>query len=213
MALYSESELDIKAKATVYSLERNIEHFNIVKGMLARYGKFCESSEAKKLSIKPRQITGGIELRLVFELLCFAVFITSRTVAKYISTRKLIVKKTNYELVDYYNKRISQHLAKLCQDLGMTKLREIALISPPPQIKIKYGDPLHPHLRLREYSKCRMTKKGSEVQHFGRNISKALDPYNYPALERLWSEEITALTKLVARVIAEIFKPSITLKT
>jgi hypothetical protein len=213
MALYSEAELDIKAKATVYSLERNLVHFNIVKGMLAHYKEFCEGSEAKKLSIKPRQITEGIELRLVFELLCFAVFITSRTVAKYIATRKLIVKKTNYPLVDYYNNRVSQHLTKLCQDLGMTKLREIVLISPPPHIKIKYGDSLHPLLRLTEYSKCHSTKKGSEVQHFGRHISKALDPYNYPILERLWNEEITTLTKLVARVIAEIFKPSITLRT
>jgi hypothetical protein len=212
MALYSEAELDIKAKAIVYALDRNVAQFNVVKGMIAHYREFCDSFDATKLSIKLRDITEGIELRLLFEVLCFTVFIASRTAAKYISTKKLFVKKINYKLVDYYHKRVSYHLAKLCQDLGMTKLREIVFLSPPPHIKIKYGDLLHPLLRLTEYSQCHLTKKGSEAHHFARNISKALDPYNYTVLEPLWSEQASALTKLVAKVTTEIFKPSITLK-
>ncbi len=212
MALYSKAELDVKAKAAVYSLDRNVEHSNIVKVIFDLYIVFCKSSQAKKLSIKPRKITEGIELRLIFEVLCFATFLTFRIVPKYISTRKLILKKTNYELVRYYIDRVSQHLLKHCQDFGMTKLREIVLIAPPPKIKIKYGDPLNPLARFTEYSQYHATKRGTETQQFGRNIGKALDPYHYPALETLWSEQVTALTKLAEKVMTEIFKPSVRLK-
>ena len=212
MALYSETELDLKAKATVFSLDRNLESSNIAKEISALYLNFCESSKAGKLSIKPRQITEGVELRLVFEALCFATFIVSKIIPKYISTKKLIKKKIDYGLVRYYNARLARHLLQLCQDLGMTKLREIVIISPPPETKIKYGDPLYPIARLKKYSDSYSKKRGTEAQHFGRELSKALDPYHYPALEGLWQERVTALTKLAEKALAEIFKPNVKLK-
>ncbi len=166
MALYSEAELDVKAKATVFSLDRNLAENSIVKEISDLYITFCESSKARKLSMKPRKVTEGVELRLLFELLCFTSFLTSQIIANYVSTRKLLIKKTNCELVRYYSGQVAEHLARFCQDLGMTKLREIIFISPPPDVKIKLGDPLHPTARLTEYSECHAEKKGREVQHF-----------------------------------------------
>ena len=212
MALYSEVELDVKAKATVFSLDRNLDSSNIAKEISDLYLKFFESSEARKSSIKPREITEGVQLRVVFEVLCFAAFITSIIVPKYISTRKLIRKKVDYDLVNYYNARVAHHLLLLCQNLRMTKLRELVIISPPPEIKIKHGDPLHPIARLKEYSDSYGKKPGTETQHFGRELGKALDPYHYPSLEVLWPERVTALTKLAEKVLAEIFKPLVKLR-
>ena len=212
MAIYSEAELDVKAKATVFSLDRNLERTNVVRQISDTYIRFCESSEAKKRSIKSRKITEGVELRLLFESLCFATFLTTKITPRYISTRKLLIKKVNYELVRYFNARVAQHLIKLCHDLGMTKLSEIVLISSPPEIKIKHGDSLHPMTRLKEYSECQGRKRGTEALHFGSNIGKALDPFNYQALETLWRELVTALTNLTDKVLSEVFKPTVKLR-
>jgi hypothetical protein len=150
MALYSEAELDVKAKATVLSLERNLEHYNIVQNICDFYIRFCETSQAKKLSISSRNITEGVKLRLLFELLCYTTFLTHKIIPKYISTRKLIRRKTNLELTRYFNNQAAKHLFRFCQDQGMSKLREVVLISAPPEVKIKFGDQLHPIGRLTE---------------------------------------------------------------
>ena len=211
MALYSEAELDVKAKATVFSLDRNLAQDSIVKEISDLYFTFCESSKARKSSMKPRKVTEGVELRLLFELLCFTSFLTSQIIPNYVSTRKLLRKKTNYELVRYYNGQAAKHLEKLCQDLGMTKLQEIIFISPPPDVKIKLGAHLHPTARLTEYSECHAEKKGREVQHFAQHLSKALDPYHYPALKVLWNPQVMTLKKLTRRAMAEVFEPSVKL--
>ena len=211
MTIYSEAELDVKAKATVFSLDRNLERTNVLKEISDIYSGFCESSEAKKRAIKPRKITEGVELRLLFETLCFTTFLTTEITPKYVSTKRFILKKVNHGLVRYYNARTAQHLTKLCHDLGMTKLREIVLISSLPEIKIKHGDPLHPMMRLKEYSECQGGKRGAASLHFGKNIAKALDPFNHQALEALWSELVRTLTKLNDKVLSEIFKPTVKL--
>jgi hypothetical protein len=211
MALYSEAELDVKAKATVFSLDRNLSQNSIIKEISDLYITFCESPKAKKLSMKPRKVTEGVELRLLFELLCFASFLTSQIIPNYVSTRKLLIKKTNYEFVRYYSGQVAKHLTIFCRDLAMTKLREIIFISPPPDAKIKLGDPLHPTARLTEYSECHAGKKESEVQHFAQHLSKALDPYHYLDLEALWNPQVTTLKKLTQRAMAEVFKPSVKL--
>ena len=211
MALYSEAELDVKAKATVFSLDRNLAQDSIVKQSSALYITFCESSKARKLSIKPRKVTEGVELRLLFELLCFTSFLTSQLIPNYVLIRKLLRKKTNYELVRYYSGQIAKHLTRFCQDLGMTKLQEIIFISLLPDAKIKLGDPLHPTARLSEYSKCHAEKKGRELESFAQHLSKALDPYHYPSLEGLWNPQVMTLKKLAKRAMAEAFEPSVKL--
>jgi len=212
MARYTEAELDVKAKATVFSLDRNLEGTMVVKEIFHTYIRFCQSSEAKKQAIKLRKITEGVELRLLFETLCFATFLTTKITPKYITTKRFIIKKVNHELVRYYNARTAQHLTKLCHDLGMTKLSEIVLISSSPEVKIKHGDPLHPIKRLNEYAQYQGRKGGAGALHFGRNMGKALDPFNYQALEALWSELATALRKLADTVLSEVFKPTVKLK-
>ena len=114
MALYSETELDVKAKAIVFSLDRNLAQNSIIKEISDLYITFCESSKARKLSMKPRKVTEGVELRLLFELLCFTSFLTSQIIPNYVSTRKLLIKKTNYELVHYYSRQAAKHLEKFC---------------------------------------------------------------------------------------------------
>jgi hypothetical protein len=212
MAIYTEAELDVKAKATVFSLDRNLERTMVVEEISRTYSRFCQSSEARKLSIKQRSITEGVELRLLFETLCYATFLTTKITPRYIATKKLIIKKVDHELVRYYNARIAQYLTKLCHDLGMTKLNDIVLMSPSPEVKIKHGDPLHPITRLNEYSECQRRKGGTEALHFGTNMGKALDPFNYQALEALWGELVTALTKLADQVLSEVFKPTVKLR-
>lgn len=211
MALYSEAELDVKARATVFALDRNLAQESIVKEISALYITFCEGPKGRKSSIKPRKVTEGVELRLLFELLCFTSYLTSQSISNYVSTRKLLRKKTNYEFVRYYSGRVAHHLTRFCQDLGMTKLREILFIAPPPAVKIKLGDPLHPAVRLTEYLECHAVKKGSEVQHFAQHLSKALDPYHYPSLEALWNPQAMTLKKLAQRAAAEVFEPSVKL--
>ncbi len=212
MALYSEAELDVKAKATVLALDRNLEQYNIVQNMCDFYMKFCETPQAKKLSIRSRNITEGVKLRLLFEVLCYTTFLTHKIIPKYISTKKLLRRKTHFELTRYFNNQVAKHLLKFCQDQGMTKLQEVILISSPPEVKIKFGNPLHPIGRLRDYAKSHATKRGTELQRFGRNIGIALDPYHFKTLAALWKKQAANLAKLAEKAITEVFKPSVKLK-
>jgi hypothetical protein len=211
MALYSQSELDIKAKATVLSIDRHLEHYNIIQNIGGTYNKFCARAGTKKQSSGARKITEGVRLRLLFEILCYSAFLTSRIIPKYVSKKRLIRKKTNYELARYFNNQVARYLLKLCHSHGMTKLREIVLLSPPPDAKIKFGDPLHPAARLREYSRFHTTKRGTEVQQLGMNLGKALDPYHYSTLQSLWQTQAKTLVKVAEAVMTEVFKPPVKL--
>ncbi|MGD9336577.1 MAG: hypothetical protein PVF76_04575 [Syntrophobacterales bacterium] len=213
MPLYSEAELDLKAKATVLSIDRNLESHHAVKNICNTYVEFCKSPKARKKSIRSRKITEGIELRLLFEILCFTSFLTFKIVPKYVFTRKLVRKKANYELVNYFNNQVAKYLFKLCQNQGMTKLQEIVLMSSPPEIKIRFGDPLHPVKRVIEYSKSREKKSGIEIKQLAEHISKALDPYHYPEFEGLWNPHGKILAKIANKVMNEVFTPSVKLKT
>ena len=166
----------------------------------------------KKLSIKSREITEGAQLRLLFEALCFTSFLTFQIIPKYVSTRKLIRKKINHQLVNYYISRVDRHLLGLCQDLGMTKLRDIVLISTPPETKIKFGDPLNPVVRLKQYTEYLARKRGTEAEKFGEHIGRALDPYHYQELAKLTRPQVSTLSKLADEVMKEVFKPSVKLK-
>ena len=94
----------------------------------------------------------------------------------------------------------------------MTKLREIVLLSPPPDAKIKFGDPLHPVERLKEYSRFHTTKRGTEVQQLGMHLGKALDPYHYSTLQGFWQTQAKTLVKVAEAVMTEVFKPPVKLK-
>ena len=212
MGSYSQAELDVKAKAAVFSLDRNLEQAGIIKQICQHYLAFCDSPEAKKLSIKSRKITEGAELRMLFEALCFTSFLTYQIIPKYVSRRRLMRKKINHELVDYYMKQVAKHLSGICQDFGMTKLQDIVFISPPPNVKIKFGDHLNPVVRLREYLKCHARKRGTEIERFGELIGKALDPYHYLELARLSRPQASNLSKLAEQVMKEVFKPAVKMK-
>ena len=212
MAWYSDAVLDVKAKATVLSIDRNLANAGIVKQICDQYANFCDSSDAKKLSIKSRKITEGAESRLLFEMLCFTSFLTYQIIPKYVSTRKLFKKKINHELVDYYTDQVAKHLLRLCQDLRMTKLRDIVLISTSPEIKIKFGDPLNPGVRLTEYRECHARERGKETESFGEHIGKTLDPYHYHELSNLSRPQVSTLSKLAEESMTEVFNPSVKLK-
>lgn len=212
MASYSQSELDIKAKATVLSIDRYLAHYNVIQDIGVAYNKVCASTKAQKQTTGARKITEGVKLRLTFEMLCYIAFLTSKIIPKYASKRGLIRKKTNYELASYFNNQVAKYLLKLCQSNGMTKLREIILLSPPPDAKIKFGEPLHPLKRLKEYSKHRTNKRGTEVQQLGMYLGKALDPYHYPTLQGLWKTQAKTFVKVAEEVMTGVFKPPVKLK-
>ena len=212
MSLYSESELDIKAKATVLSINRNIEHHNVVRDITATYEKFCETVEAKKRFGGARKLTEGVKLRILFELLCYTVYLTTNSIARYVSTRRLLRKRVDYGLADYFNNRVAEHLFNLCADQGITRFQEIVLLPSPPEKRIKFGDPLHPAKRLAEYSKCHTEKRETEVQQLGTYIGISFDPYNYSIFQDFWATQTVTLVKIAERAMAEAFKPAVKLK-
>jgi len=94
----------------------------------------------------------------------------------------------------------------------MTKLRDIVLISTPPETKIKFGDPLNPVVRLKQYTEYLARKRGTEAEKFGEHIGRALDPYHYQELAKLTRPQVSTLSKLADEVMKEVFKPSVKLK-
>ena len=94
----------------------------------------------------------------------------------------------------------------------MTKLRDIVLVSTTPETKIKFGDPLNPLARLKEYAECRAGKRGTETERFGEHIGRALDPYHYKVLANLARAQVPVLSKLADEVMTEVFRSTVNLK-
>ena len=212
MSLYSESELDIKAKATVLSINRNIEYYNVVRDITATYKQFCETTEAKRRFGGARKLTEGVRSRILFELLCYSVFLTINRITSYVSTRRLLRKKIDYGLADYFNNQVAQHLFNLCAEQGITRFPEIVLLPSPLEKRIKFGDPLNPAKRLAEYTEYHTEERGTEVAQLGKYLSISFDPYNYPMFRGLWTKKTETLEKIAEQAMAEAFKPAVKLK-
>jgi len=177
-------ELDSKAHDIVIWIYRAIKDLNLLQDICNTYAKFCRSPEAKRVGIKYRKITKETKLRLLFEMLCFTTFFISIFIAQHVAGKKIFQREKNDEAERYFNLRVGDYLSELCESLEMTSLREITLISIKPDFKYGYGDEIDPIIdRIIEYMKMRLNKPGSEIEFFGKQIGKSLDPYNYPVLD------------------------------
>jgi hypothetical protein len=67
-------------------------------------------------------------------------------------------------------------------------------------------------VRLKEYAECHAGKRGTETEKFAAHLGKALDPYNYQELAKLFKPQASSLFKLAEQVMTEVFKPSVKMK-
>ena len=211
MGSYSDIELDIKAKAAILGLVRNIDTGNIIDDICSSYKEFCDSVDARRVAHKYRKITGGAPLRVFFETLCFAAFLTTQKVEDYVTIRKLFRRRTDHGSADYFNSRFATHLHGQGQKMRMNKLHEIVLLSPAPDIRIGSGEPLDTVKRLTEYLACHEEDLEAAKQHFRICLGKAFDPYSYHILMGLWGTYERTLDTIADKVMAGVFRSQVKL--
>ncbi len=213
VVLYSRVELEIKAKAAVLALVRHIDTDGLVEQICSSYIEFCKTPEAKKITSKYRKTTEGVPLRVFFETLCFAAFLTTIETRNYVTIKKLFRKTIDHDSESYFNGRLAIQLREQCQQLGMARFDEIVLLSPPSDVKIRFGDPLDPMRRLAEYSACHARKPQATKQQFSIYLGKVFDPRNYYTFEELWVAYEKVLVSIADKVMAGVFNPPVRLKS
>jgi hypothetical protein len=213
VGLYSRVELEIKAKAAVLALIRCIDTDGLVAQICSSYVDFCKRPEAKSFTIKYRKTTEGVPLRVFFEIICFAAFLTTMETRNYVTIKKLFRKTIDRDSEDYFNGRLAIQLREQCQKMGMSRFDEIVLLSPPSDIKIRFGDPLDPMRRLAEYSACHEREPEATKQQFSIYLGKVFDPVNYYAFEGLWEAYEKVLVSIAEKVMAGVFKPPVRLNS
>ena len=211
--LYSQAELEIKAKAAVLALVRHIDTDGLVEQICSSYIEFCKRPEAKRFTIKYRKTTEGVPLRVFFETLCFAAFLTTIETKNYVIIKKLFRKTIDHDSESYFNGRLALQLREQCQKMGMARFDEIVLLSPPADIKIRFGDPLDPMRRLAEYSACHEREPEATKQQFSIYLGKVFDPLNYHTFEGLWLAYEKVLLSIADKVMAGVFKPPVRLNS
>ena len=185
-----------------------VDHFlleqKIVESILDTYRQFCRSDEARRLDISELPITDEICLRLRFECLCFSTFLASLQSLKYLTEKKWFVKRSNQRLIGLFHGAIATALLELCNNTGMSELREITLVAIDPKPTFGLGDNLDPLNRLEEYRAAFTKERGSELERFGKWIGKALDAPNYPLFEIIGGTFGKPLLQLVDYAMANV---------
>jgi len=176
-------DLDRLAHDVLSCIDRSLHDRNIIEFMLEAYRHFCRSDEARRLNILERHITDEMRLRLRFEFLCFSIFCASLQSSKYLKENKWFIKRVNQRLIGLFDGAIAVALIELCNNTGVSQLREITLVALDPNPTFGFGNHLDPLNRLEEYRAAFVREHGSELERFGKWIGKALDAPNYPLLE------------------------------
>jgi hypothetical protein len=124
--------------------------------------------------------------------------------SKYLTEKKWFVKRPNQRLIGLFDGAIATALIELCNNTGMSELREIALVAIDPKPTFGLGDNLDPLNRLEEYRAAFIKERGSELERFGKWIGKALDAPNYPLFEIIGGTFGKPLLHLVDYAMANV---------
>jgi|SRR3989344_1279640 len=174
MATPTSKDLDRLAADVVLGIDQFLFDQKIIDTILDTYRKVCRSDSTRRLDVLEKTITDEMVLRLRFECLCFSVFLACLQSSKYLS---------NQESIELFGSAIAAALIVHSKNTGMSKLHEITLVAIEPEITFGFGEPVDPLDRLEEYRTSLVNAQGSEVEHFGKWVGKALDPPNYPLFE------------------------------
>ena len=180
-------KLDRLASDILLGIDNLLLDQNIVESILETYRKFCRSNEAQRLNISEMPIDDEMRLRLRFECMCFSTFFASLQSSKYLKEKKWFVKRPNERLIELFDGAIAAALIELCNNTGMSELREITLVAIDPKPTYGLGDHLDPLNRLEEYRATFVKERGSELERFGKWLGKALDAPNYSLFEIIGS--------------------------
>jgi len=204
MTMPTVQKLDGFAIDVLLGIDRFLLDQNIVESILETYRQFFRSDEALRLDISEMPITDEMRLRLRFECLCFSTFCASLQSSKYLTEKRWFVRRPNQRLIALFDGAIAAALIELCNNTGMSELREITLVAIDPKPTFGLGDHLDPLNRLEEYRAAFVKARGSELERFGKWIGKALDAPNYPLFEIIGGTFGTPLLHLSNYAMANV---------
>ena len=183
MSLPSIETIDRLAVNVLAGIDHCLLDQKIVEAILETYTQFCRGDEARRLNISKKPVTEEMRLRIRFECLCFSTFLASLQSSNYLTEKRWFVKRPSQKLIELFDGAIAAALIRLCNNTGMSELREIMLVAIDPKPKFGLGDNIDPLNRLEEYRAAFIKEGGSELEQFGKWIGKALDAANYPLFE------------------------------
>jgi hypothetical protein len=202
---YSLREIEDISDTHVRLIQKIVVQQSVVDVIVEAYDRFINGDEAQRLGIERAKNDQDTRLRLTFEVLCFAAFLSRAPAADFFTELRWFKKKPNVELLTLYYTELSRALHSFCEREGLHKLREIVVVSIKPEIKFGLGDLLDAKRRYSEYQAGQLRELGSELEFFGKNIGKALDPKHYPILELIGGVCGKPLLELAAMVTKQAF--------
>ncbi len=198
-------KLDSRAHNTVVWIYKDIERSSIVNDICVGYLNITKSPELKHLQLDRETLDEETKNRILFEILCFASFLTSDIILKYVTTRKFLKKTVDEEAALLFNKNVKQRLNEICNTLGLCKIYDFGVISIDPEIKVGPTELLNPNVRLIEYAKVASQDRGKVLTIFSKNTAKFLALENYPLFEPLTASYAKPIYEIANRAMKGVF--------
>ncbi len=171
--------LDEQADNVVVWMWRLIEDERLVESVVRTY---CECCRVARTNMPDRFDERGLDdsdqLRLFFELICFATHQAVVLAPRYLAAEPGSVQEM--ASVDAFSKRLVVHLQNYCRTAGVPAQREIIVTTLHPKVEFGLGASLDPLDRLVMYYESDARQFGAAVEVFAKKLAMSCDPHNYP---------------------------------
>ena len=198
-------KLDSYAHDTVVWIYKDIQRTSLVDNIVKSYIDLTRSPEIKKLELRTEQLDTETQKKIFFEMLCFASFITSYLILKYVTHRKFFKKIVDEESAHFFNNRVRHYLEEICDSDSFSKIHDIGVTSIKPEIRVGPTEFLDSTKRLIEYAHAASQEKGKEIINFSKNVAKFLGREHYPLFEPLSASYTKPIIELAYGAMKGVF--------
>ena len=167
--------------------------FNIAEEICAAYIDLCNQESSKRIGIEANVITEDTIKRILFEVLCFGVFLITIQSPKIIEENNYLKKVPGDESYQYFNENLLFTLLNYAEKEKLISLHE-------------YDEPLNATKRVDRYVQLISKEPGSELKLFGKNIGIAINPPHWPLLDVIGATHTDFLVEATTLIMNTVFK-------
>ena len=144
--------------------------FNIAEEICSAYIDLYNEESSKKIGLEVNIINEESVKRILFEILCFGVFLITIQSPKIIEENKYLKMVPGDESYQYFNENLLFALLNYVEKENISSLYD-------------YDEPLNATKRVDSYMELISKEPGSELKLFGKNIGIAINPPHWPLLD------------------------------
>jgi len=195
--------MEEKAKNTIGLLRMGISKSKLVNSICRSY-KEISKEMATKFQVRRKRISRETRKRILFEILCFAVFNVLDEARDFferwrISSRASLDKQD----IQNYKEMVTIYLNEHADARGFSSLRDPKVTSISPDFQVALGEPLNAIKRIGYYQELGCSEEA--LKYFSARIAYAIDLNAYPALTFIAMTHAEVISDIVRTVLNAVF--------